>query len=496
MSDSTDSLIGLLTFYEKANLALRLALLIALLWPFSVIGTAMMLAPATAQTVVPIVDLIPLAAIFLLILGAPFGMLVLLRDPAAKRGLTWLAGLIGVELTIGVYFSTIPVSKDIGLVPLLILTAFAILFLRIGGIAGFVTKVLVFLVVGITLVFLLGGRKPFEKRLENALSRSSAGPITKQVSSVPAPVLHFREPPPPRHLEEPTDVCQDAAAQTVRRVSSGMVITGYADDCFGPVVRLPDDLASGMCVEPYPIPGPNEHVPGWTVAFQTLRSDPTTGTWIVVRTTRSIHWTNLPEDDIHLYWNSFPVGIRVKGAHAPGSGVIFVSPASACVAAPNSPNPNGSTSASSVPSASAPMTSGPVAATKDVDVFHFGFWPCRRAAAATFCMGFLENESSQEVFEGVLPSDVKDDLGNDYAFETFTINSFPCFGRRGGCWPSIGAKDSQDIKFQVDGVVPEATSLVLFIHLTTHGSPFPLPPGFNNTQAQDFTVTIPIEEAR
>jgi hypothetical protein len=356
MSDSTESLVGLLTFYEKANFALRLALFIAVLWPFSVIGTAMALDPATAQTVVPIVDLIPLAAVFFLVIGAPFGLIVLLRDPTARRGLTWLAGCIGVELTIGVYFSTVPVSKDIGLVPLLILTAFAILFLRIGGLAGFLTKTLVLLIVGITVVFLLGGRERFENKLENALSPPPSVPDIQQP---------LKEPTPRRSVATAT---------------------------------------------PTPIP-----------------------------TTDSEH----PE-----------------------------------------------------PATPPPIYSGPVAATKDADVFHFGFWPCRRAAAATFCVGFLENESEQDAYRGVLPSDVKDDLGNDYAFESFTINGFSCFGRRGGCWPDVGPKDSQEIKFQVDGVVPQATSLVLFIHLTTHGSPFAQPPGFDNTQAQDFTVTVPLGKGR
>ena len=352
MSDSTEPLAALLTFYEKANLALRIALLITVLWPFTVIGAAMAFNPATAQTVVPIVDLIPLAAVFFLIIGAPFGLMVLLSNPTARKGLTWLAALIGVELTIGVYFSTIPVSKDIGLVPLLILASLAMLFLRIGGIAGTLTKALALLIIGITFIFIFGGRKRVEKQLDTALNPPHR----------PAPIIE--EPP-----------------------------------------------------------------------------------------------------------------------HSPAIKQTSVKP---------TPRLNGPPRSGSLPAVSPPITSGPVAAAKNADVFHFGFWPCQRAAAATFCVGFLENESAQGAYEGVLPSDVRDDLGNDYAFNSFTINGSPCFGRRGGCWPDIGAKDSQEIKFQVDGVVPQATSLVLLIHLTTHGSPFALPPGFDNTQAQDFAIRIPI----
>jgi len=386
MSDSTEPLAALLTFYEKANLALRIALLITVFWPFSVIGAAMALNPATAQTVVPIVDLIPLAAVFFLIIGAPFGLMALLSNPTARKGLTWLAALIGVELTIGVYFSTIPVSKDIGLVPLLILASLAMLFLRIGGIAGTLTKTLALLIIGITFIFIFGGRKRVEKQLDTALNPPHR----------PAPII---EEPPPRPAIEQSSM--------------------------------------------KPAPRPNG-----------------------------------------------PVG----GVSAPATPSPITS--GPVAAAKNVDQLNGPPRSGSLPAESPPITSGPVVATKNADVFHFGFWPCQRAAAATFCVGFLENESAQGANEGVLPSDVRDDLGNDYAFNSFTINGSSCYGRRGGCWPDIGAKDSQEIKFQVDSVVPQATSLVLLIHLTTHGSPFALPPGFDNTQAQDFAIRIPIGKAQ
>jgi len=136
--------------------------------------------------------------------------------------------------------------------------------------------------------------------------------------------------------------------------------------------------------------------------------------------------------------------------------------------------------------------SGPVVVIEDADVFRFGFWPCRRAAASVFCSGYVMNESGRNAYEGILPGDLKDNLGNEYAFESFTINNFSCFGRRGGCWPSVGARESQSIEFKADGIVSAAKSLVLYVHLTTQGSPLEMPPGFDNTRAQDFTVIIPI----
>src|SRR5579863_201573 len=155
---SSDPLPELLAFYQNANLLLRIALFTALFWPLAVIVAAILFAPHVAQTIVPIVDLVPLVAIFFLLVGAPFALAIILQKPAARRGLLWLAAAIGVELSIGVYFSTIPVSKDAGLIPLLLLTALAIFFLRVGGIARWLVRIFAFLVVAITIVFLLGGR--------------------------------------------------------------------------------------------------------------------------------------------------------------------------------------------------------------------------------------------------------------------------------------------------------------------------------------------------
>lgn len=155
---SSDPLPELLAFYQNANLLLRIALFTALFWPLAVIVAAILFAPHVAQTIVPIVDLIPLLAIFFLLIGAPFALAIILQKPAARRGFLWLVGAIGVELSIGVYFSTIPVSKDAGLIPLLLLTALAIFFLRVGGIARWLVRIFAFLVVVITIVFVLGGR--------------------------------------------------------------------------------------------------------------------------------------------------------------------------------------------------------------------------------------------------------------------------------------------------------------------------------------------------
>ena len=473
MSDSTEPLTALLTFYEKANFALRTALLITVFWPFSVIGAAMVLNPATAQTIVPIVDLIPLAAVFFVIIGAPFGLVALLSNPTARKGLTWLAALIGVELAIGVYFSTVPISKDIGLVPLLILASLALLFLRIGGIAGFLTKALAVVIIAITFIFIFGGRRRFEGQIENTLSPPhTAGQSNAIASSASANT-------PGEVVRE--EICPGSAPLDYGNFQGTQFVVNMRSGCFSGMIQLPRAWSPGWKTRPV------GNLAGWWISF-----------WFDGYPT--------PDAPVPLgqgkQFANHPMALRVEGR-----GDVMFYPGNPSTPPPtlasdpaNQPPPQTQAplqpqvvaQPQAEPATSSPITSGPVAATKDADVFHFGFWPCRRAAAATFCEGFLENESSQQSYEGILPSDVKDDLGNDYAFEAFTINSFSCSGRRGGCWPDIGAKDSQGIKFQVDGVVPQATSLVLFIHLTTHGSAFALPPGFDNTQAQDFSITIPI----
>lgn len=465
-SDSTSNLPKTIAFFQQANAILRVALITAVLWPIFAIFTALRLTPYNAQTVTPLVTLSPLVPMFLFLLGAPFKYaLTIAKDPDAKVGFRWVAAFIGVELAIGVYFAVIPVSDDPGLTPLLILAASAIFFLRVAQTARWLRWVLALFLVGVTFIFILGGRKRFEGQFENTLSPPQTAGQSNAIASS-ASANNTRE-----VIREA--ICPGATPIDYSQFTGTLFTVDLRPDCFSGFIDLP-----------------NAWWRGWHTTFVSSPAD----SWI------SFWFKGYRRPD-----GPFPAGNRTQFPHHPmvlrveGRGQVRFShsTSSTSQATPPSPRPDAGVAAAVVQSStpSGPITSGPVAATKDADVFHFGFWPCRRAAAATFCEGFLENESSQEAYEGVLPSDVKDNLGNDYGFEKFTINSFSCFGRRGGCWPSVGSKDSQRIKFQVDGVVPQARSLVLYIHLTTHGSPFAVPSMFNNTQAQDFTISIPIANA-
>src|ERR1700722_2465690 len=167
----SDSLDSLLAYYERANFALRIALLIVVLWPLSALAAAMLLHGSRAQTFVPLVDMLLLAALVFVILGSPFGLAVLWKYNLAKKGFLFLIGLIGVELTIGVYLTVIPVSSDNGLVPLLLLSAMALLLLWISKFAQPVRILLTLVLVVITVVFIAGGRPNFSSTLRRAFTQ-------------------------------------------------------------------------------------------------------------------------------------------------------------------------------------------------------------------------------------------------------------------------------------------------------------------------------------
>jgi hypothetical protein len=174
-SDRTNNLPKTVAFYQKANLVLRLALITAVLWPAFAIASAVLLTPSNAQTIVPLVTLSPLVPMVLFLLGAPYKYFLIAQDPDAKIGFRWAAALIAVELAIGVYFAVIPVSNDPGLTPLLILTASAIFFLRLAQIARWLRFLLALLLIGITIVFLGGGRE----KMQAAFTSPNSVPIIR-----------------------------------------------------------------------------------------------------------------------------------------------------------------------------------------------------------------------------------------------------------------------------------------------------------------------------
>ena len=181
---SFENFANLLLLFERGGFIFRIALLTVLLWPAAALVTALFLTPENAQTVVPIVSLSPLAPIVLLLLAMPFTFLVLWQDPATRIGLYWLGGLIGVELSVGVYFSLIPVSNDIRLVPILILVAFAVFFLKAVRILPSLAAIFSFLLIIFTIIFVMGGRA----KAWNDLQKFSDDSANRRPVAAPAPV--------------------------------------------------------------------------------------------------------------------------------------------------------------------------------------------------------------------------------------------------------------------------------------------------------------------
>lgn len=78
------------------------------------------------------------------------------------------------ELLIGAFYVFIPVRKDPALIPIIMLVFMTLLFMRISGLkARWLTRLLVWLAIGITLVFLLGGRATVSRMIEEAREKAT-----------------------------------------------------------------------------------------------------------------------------------------------------------------------------------------------------------------------------------------------------------------------------------------------------------------------------------
>lgn len=127
-----------------------------------------------------------------------------------------------------------------------------------------------------------------------------------------------------------------------------------------------------------------------------------------------------------------------------------------------------------------PITSGPVAVTKDADNYEFGFWPCRRVAAAIHCAGYIKNEYSDYVTSALALSNITDNQGNHYEAQSWGIAYSTC-PPGSPCNLALQPQQRQDIKLKVDGVVPSAKLLIVAFYMTL---------GYD--QSTYFSVAIPI----
>lgn len=144
----------------------------AIVWLFVLVVAAMFCPPRIATTGIPILTLLPLALLAWLLTAwtqlaaltviavipanAPFevGKIAAFLKTAIRK----LAIVLLIELLLGTYLSAVPVSNDSGLVPLLVLVAISLALTSILIGKGWIRKLLILLIVGITLIFILGGR--------------------------------------------------------------------------------------------------------------------------------------------------------------------------------------------------------------------------------------------------------------------------------------------------------------------------------------------------
>lgn len=138
--------------WNTGNRWVRWAIAIIASWPLLMIYFS--ISPASA--LVPYTALLPLFAVILLFIAwlDPLVVVAIAAFPKGRTVLKWLAGIIAVELIIGIYLSVVPVINNPALVPLLILIVAAMVFLFISPIKNKWTKrILYALVVIITLSF-------------------------------------------------------------------------------------------------------------------------------------------------------------------------------------------------------------------------------------------------------------------------------------------------------------------------------------------------------
>jgi hypothetical protein len=170
--------------WKIGNYWLRLVLGTIILWPIAIILAATALPEQRATTIVPLVALLPLAALLLFAMNAPLAIAAVGVLPKGREILYLIAGMIGAELTVGVYVSLVPVSNDRGLLPLLILSALAYAFLRLAKVRNFITGLLFLLILCLTVIFLLGGRnnvanvaQKVEKNVAKSIGETRVVPI-------------------------------------------------------------------------------------------------------------------------------------------------------------------------------------------------------------------------------------------------------------------------------------------------------------------------------
>lgn len=202
--EALTSLLGLFkALWNTGNRWTRYALMTILIWPFLIVLVAL----TGSRHAVSIFTLISiLATIIFLTTGrrkrtggenaedpcvgwetGPLAILLLLS--LFKKGRSAekvLATMIGTELLLGIYFCLVPITNAPWLIPLFVITVFALLFFLIG-VQNKVTKkivsILSIFLLGLTAMFYLGGEKGLTNRLDKIIQPRQAQASQPQTPS-------------------------------------------------------------------------------------------------------------------------------------------------------------------------------------------------------------------------------------------------------------------------------------------------------------------------
>lgn len=168
--------------WNTANYFTRLAILIIVGWPI-----VMILLAVTVGVGMSAAAIIPAVALIALLIARLDPMVIaLIAAFGGEKVIRWLFTIIGLELTVGFYFSVIPVKNDPELLFLLILAVLTFLFLTFGiqkkmPSVGLIKFAMVITIIVITIIFYFGGREKIKERgITMGTRPSSAPPFTTQ----------------------------------------------------------------------------------------------------------------------------------------------------------------------------------------------------------------------------------------------------------------------------------------------------------------------------
>ena len=171
------------SIWNIGNVWLRRVAIFAIAVPLGMLAAAMLIPQDLAATVIPILALLPVAAIVVIALQKPMVIATATTAEVGRKAIRAVSLVLAADLVFGIFLSLVPISNDPGLVPLFVLALVTILLLRIGNARGFVSGLLTLLAIGLTVIFLIGGRSRMGGSLKSlgTAARTQAAPQSQVV---------------------------------------------------------------------------------------------------------------------------------------------------------------------------------------------------------------------------------------------------------------------------------------------------------------------------